>query len=83
MIGPIVLSTLFSSTNVNIFKSQGTALDKFAKKNVKVFRIDMFQRILTINIDMISVLSSVIQRIRIVIYWHVMRRLYHEKTSLV
>ena len=54
------------SANVKIFKSQGTALDKFAKKTVKVNRSLLFKDSLD-PILYIRFSLSVIQLIQIVI----------------
>jgi hypothetical protein len=69
------------NANVKIFKSQGTALDKFAKKTVKVNILFFETRYLKLFI--LRFLLLVIQRIQIVIFWHIMLNQFHVKTLLV
>jgi hypothetical protein len=69
--------------NVKVFQSQGIALDKFAKKTVKV-NIDFISIFNLLKIiRLIRSLLLVIQQIQIVIFWLVMLHRFHVKILLV
>ena len=64
--------------NVKIFKSQGIALDKFAKKSIKVNTF-LMSKINLYKICFIRFLLLIIRQIRIAIFWLIMLHRFHAK----